>query len=139
MFELQLAFKVCYNVKCKEYIQTAADGCQSLLCFKDRFMPVFFYALNQEKYLWMSYYVGRFFEEFFKKGLKNGCFLSLLMRGIFYKRIFRRWRFRSPLVDIITLKLKNMSKTFLKIFSKVSLFDTFDCYDSSRKEKMFKT
>ena len=70
-----------YNVKCKEYMQAAADGCQSLLCFKDRFMPVFFYALNQEKYLCMSYYVGRFFKEISKRGFKNCFYLSLLMRG----------------------------------------------------------
>ena len=31
VFELQLVIKVCYNVKCKEYIQAAADECQSLL------------------------------------------------------------------------------------------------------------
>lgn len=43
VFMIMILFiKVCYNVKCKEYMQTAADGCQSLLCFKDRFMPVFF-------------------------------------------------------------------------------------------------
>ena len=41
------------------------------------------------------------------------------------------------MADIIILNLKNMSKTFLKKFSKVSLFDTFDCYDVFDRQKIF--
>ena len=37
----------------------------------------------------MAIYVERFFEEIFKKGLENGCFLSLRMRGIFINEFFK--------------------------------------------------
>ena len=70
VFELQLVNKVCYNVKCKEYMQAAADGCQSLLCFKDRLCRSFFMLENKR----MSYFVGRFFKKFQERGLENRRF-----------------------------------------------------------------
>lgn len=37
----------------------------------------------------MAICVERFFKEISRKGLENGCFLSLLMRGIFIKEFFK--------------------------------------------------
>lgn len=86
-------------------------------------------------YLWEAFYnleemsncVIRFFEEISKRGFKKGCFLSLLMRGYFYKRIFQKWRVPSPLTDIIYLNRKRMSKKFQIIFSKGSKNEPFGC------------
>ena len=61
-------------------MQAATDGCQSLLCFNDRFVPVFFMLENKRK----SYFVERFFKEISKKGLENGPFFCWYMRGVFW-------------------------------------------------------
>ena len=54
------------------------------------------------------------FKEISKKGVGKWLFFVLISEGYFIWKFFQWWRFRSPLADIITLKLKNISKTFLK-------------------------
>ena len=53
-FELQLIVKVCYNVKCKEYTQTAADEKSVAFAFNDRLCRSFFYAQKQFVHCYLS-------------------------------------------------------------------------------------
>ena len=60
-------------------MQAAADGCQSLLCFKDRFMPVFFYARNQVNVT----FCRTILKGIFRKGLQKSPFFLVVYEGKF--------------------------------------------------------
>ena len=117
---LNLHRYLCYNIKCKEYIQTAASESLSLLYFNDRFIPVFFYAqisiwkdwclwlckkiLNVKVSLTFSWY--HYSEP--KKYVEN-----------FFKNFFQRYHFLIPLTIMMYLTDR---KYFLETYQILSSF-----------------
>ena len=74
MFELQLDVKVCYNVKCKENMQAAADGCQSLLFLGSVYAGLFLFSKFR------IYFKRKFFNV--KVSLTFGCYDDVTERKI---------------------------------------------------------
>ena len=70
-------------------MQAAADGCQSLLFFNDRFMPVFFLRLKSGEILIDVESCHTIFLRNFKKGVEKWSFFLLVYEGCFFELLLK--------------------------------------------------